>query len=251
MHKYFDYQYDGAPFELFGPGHLLALAIIALTSAFLIWGWNDPSDRARRNGRMFLVSLFLVVELSWHAWNVANGTWNVRQHLPLHTCSISAWASIFVLLTRSYRIYEIIFFIGTAGAIQTLLTPDAGGYGLPHFRAIQTLAGHGMIVVTMVYMTAIEGMRPTWKSLWKTMVLINVYLVLVTAINYVLGSNYMYTLRKPATASLLDFMGPWPWYLLGAEFVALFMFTVLYLPIAFADRRHRLSELRSTRTVSE
>ena len=237
MQQYFDYRYDGAPFELFGPGHLLALAIVFLVVAFLVWGWQNPGESARRRGRLILVAIFLVVEVSWHAWNLVNDSWNVREHLPLHTCSISAWCSIFVLLTRNFRVYEIIFFIGTAGAIQTLLTPDSGSYGLPHFRAIQTLVAHGLIVISMVYMTAVEGLRPTWKSLLKTMLLINVYLVVITGINYILGSNYMYTLRKPATASLLDHMGPWPWYLLSAEFVALLMFTLLSLPLALSDRR--------------
>jgi hypothetical integral membrane protein (TIGR02206 family) len=98
------------------------------------------------------------------------------------------------------------------------------------------LAAHGLIIIAMVYMTAIEGFRPTWKSLWKTMLLINIYLVVVTGINVLLGSNYMYTLHKPATASLLDHMGPWPWYLLSGEMVALAMFTLLFLPIVLSDR---------------
>ena len=239
MQQYFDYHYTGPAFELFGPGHLVALVIVALICSVLIWGWQDPSEDAKRRARFILLAAFMVVEGSWHSWNLANGAWSIRQHLPLHTCSISAWCSIFILLTRSYRVYEIIFFIGTAGAIQTVLTPEAANYGLPHFRAIQTLAGHGMIIIAMVYMTAIEGFRPTWKSVWKTMLVGNIYLVIVTGINVLLGSNYMYTLRKPATASLLDMMGPWPWYLLTAEFAALLMFVLLYLPFALSDWRAR------------
>ena len=32
--------------------------------------------------------------------------------------------------------------------------------------------------------------------------------------NRLLGSNYMFTMHKPASASLLDILGPYPWYLL-------------------------------------
>ena len=237
MQQYFDYHYDGPAFDLFGAGHLLSVAIVTVIAAYLIWGWRNPSERGRQRVRLLIVVTMLLIEVSWHGWNVLNDAWSYRQHLPLHSCSISVWGSIYVVWTRSFRVYEILFFIGTAGAVQTLLTPDAGIYGLPHFRALQTLSAHGMIVIAMTYMTVIEGFRPTWRSLWKTMLVGNVYLVVVTGLNYLIGSNYMYTLRKPATASLLDAMGPWPWYILAGEVVALLMFCLLYLPFAVGNRR--------------
>ena len=96
-----------------------------------------------------------------------------------------------------------------------------------------------MLVIAIVFLAAIEGRRPTWLSLWKTMLMLNVYLVAVTAINYALGSNYMFTMQKPHTASLFDVMGPWPWYLLTAELLAVLLFAMLYLPFALSDRRLR------------
>ena len=198
---------------------------------------DSPSDDGRRRGRQALFwALFLVIT-SWHAWNVAVGAWSTQQHLPLHLCSLSGIVLLYMLATRDYRPSEIVFFIGIIGASQTLITPEAQNFGLPHFRALQTLAGHGLIVIALVFITTIEGMRPTWSSVWKTMVALNVYLVVITPINYLLGSNYMYTLQKPASASLLDLLGPWPWYLFWCEFVALGLCALIYLPFAIADRR--------------
>ena len=248
IEQYFRHDYDGPPFELLGTGHIIALVIVASIVAFLIWGWRNPSEAGKRRGRYLVLAVFLISELSWHAWNLAYGTWNIREHLPLHSCSISALGTLYVLLTRNYRVYEIVFFVGIAGASQTLLTPEAGNYALPHFRAVQTLAAHGMIVIALVYMTTIEGLRPTWSSIWRTMLFGNMYLLFVTGVNVMLGSNYMYTLQKPATTSALDLMGPWPWYLFSAQFLALFLFVLLYLPFAISDRRKRLSSLESAAT---
>jgi len=234
---YFDHDYAGPAFVLFGPGHLAALAVLGAAVAFLVWGWREPGEAGRRRARWLVAGIMIANEIGWHWWNVAGGVWNLQDHLPLHATSLSIWGSILVLLTRNYRVYEIVFFIGIAGAMQALITPSAGIYGLPHYRAFQTLVSHGMVVVAMVYMTRIEGLRPNWSSVWRTMLALNVYLVIVTGINVVLGSNYMYTLARPKTASVLNLFGPWPWYIVMAEFLALGLFVLLYLPFVLADRR--------------
>ena len=237
MDRYFARHYDGPGFELFSLGHWLAIGVITSIVVFLIWGWRDPDESSRRRARFLIAGIMVLNEVGWHTWNIVHSAWSVQEHLPLHATSLSIWGSIFVLITRNYRVYEVVFFIGIVGAVQALITPAAGDYGLPHYRAFQTLISHGMIIVAMVYMTAIEGLRPHWSSIWKTMIAVNVLMLFVTAVNYLLGSNYMFTLRKPATASLFDAMGPWPWYLLFAEFVAVILFALLYLPFALADRR--------------
>lgn len=243
MGQLFSHHYDGPAFVLFGTGHLVYLGIMAAAIAFLIWGWQDPDETAKRRVRLFIAIVMLLNEIAWHAWNLANGTWSVRETLPLHLCGISIWTTIYMLYSRDYRLYEFLFFIGLAGASQAIITPSAGEYGLPHFRAFQTLISHGMLVVALVFIAAIEGRRPTWASIWKTMLALNVYLTFLFAVNCALGSNYMFTMRKPETASLFDFLGPWPWYLVAAEVLAVMLFSLLYLPFALADRRARKAAL--------
>ena len=237
MQQYFVYQYDGGAFELFGTGHLAYLAILAAIIVYLIWGWKDPDEDSKRRARLLIATVMLINEIAWHTWNIAHGVWSIRENLPLHLCGFSIWTTIYMLFARDYRIYEFLFFIGLAGASQAVITPNAGEYGLPHFRALQTLISHGMLVVAMVFIAAIEGHRPTWASIWKTMLALNVYMFLLFGVNSVLGSNYLFIMRKPDTASLFDLMGPWPWYLVVAEFLAVTIFIVLYLPFALSDRR--------------
>ncbi len=205
--------------------------------AFLIWGWKNPSEEAKRRARLTIASIMLLNEIGWHSWNIATGAWTVQVHIPFHLCGVAIWSSIYMLLTRDFRLFGIMFFIGLAGSSQGVFTPPAGEYGFPHYRAFQTLISHGMIVVALVYMTAIEGQRPTWASIWKTMLFLNVYLAFIAVINLVLDSNYLFTRNKPDHVSLFDFMGPWPWYFVTAEVLAVGLFCLLYLPFALTDRK--------------
>jgi hypothetical integral membrane protein (TIGR02206 family) len=55
-------------------------------------------------------------------------------------------------------------------------------------------------------------------------------MVVVGGINAVLGSNYLFIAHKPDAQTLLDVLGPWPWYILSMEVIGLVVFVLLYLP---------------------
>ena len=129
--------------------------------------------------------------------------------------------------------------MGIGGAIQAVITPEAGIYGFPHYRVFQTLVAHGAIVTAGIFMTVVEGFRPTWGSFKRTVIWLNVYALFVTGINLLIGSNYLYTIHKPTTASLIDFLGPWPYYLLALEGIAILLCFLLYLPWLIKDRRSK------------
>ena len=60
------------------------------------------------------------------------------------------------------------------------------------------------------------------------MIALNSYAIAVGAIDRAMGWNYGYLCRKPAVPSLLDYLGPWPWYLVSLEGVALLTFLLLF-----------------------
>jgi hypothetical integral membrane protein (TIGR02206 family) len=235
MEQYFTKDYTGAPFVLFAAPHLIAMGIIAAVCLSLLHFRRVWDENARRRFRYGLAIFLGIAELSWHAWSAYAGLWTFQTNLPLHLCSIFIWLSVIMLVTKNYPIYEMAYFLGIGGAIQAVITPDAGIYGLPHFRAIQTLAAHGGIVLAALYMTWVEGFRPTWKSFKTVVIWTNVYMVIVFFINLALKSNYMFIAHKPDFPSLLDLLAPWPWYILELEVIALAICFVLYLPFMVKD----------------
>ena len=197
---------------------------------------KSRNQRLKDGARFAIAAALIIAESSWHLWNLAIGEWTVQTHLPFHLCAVMLWASVYMLLTRNYRIFEFAYFLGIGGAIQAVLTPEAGVYGFPHYRVFQTLVAHGAIVTAGVFMTAVEGFRPTWGSFWRTVIWLNIYAAVITGVNLLIGSNYLYTIHKPTTASLIDFLGPWPYYLLALEGIAILLCLLLYLPWHIKDR---------------
>lgn len=47
--------------------------------------------------------------------------------------------------------------------------------------------------------------------------------------------NYLFICHKPPTPSLIDALGPWPWYVLSLEGVGLAFFVIYYLPFGIGD----------------
>ena len=233
MGQFFSLDFNGAPFIMFGLPHLAALALLLLVNLSLSRLRGRP--KAIRTVRIGLAWMLVLNELAWHVWNAAVGRWTIQEMLPLHLCSVLVWMTALMLFTENYRIYEFIYLMGIGGAIQAVFTPDIGQYGFPHFRFFQTFLSHGGIITAAMFMTVVQGLRPYPRSILRVFVVMNVYMLIVYMINSILGSNYLFIMHPPETPSLIDALGPWPWYILSLEVIGLFTCVILYLPFAGKD----------------
>jgi hypothetical integral membrane protein (TIGR02206 family) len=234
--QYFSPEFHGQPFVLGSASHVSALVGILLLNLLLL-RCRGAGEDVRRRVRWALALGVWGAELSWHVWNVINGTWSIRYMLPLNMCSLMIWLSGFMLIARNRTLYGLTYFAGIGAAIQYLATPDLGAYGFPHYRYWQAFISHGLLLTTPVYMTLVEGFRPTWKSMFRAILWVNAYAVMVFLLNTYLGSDYLMLNAKPATPSLLDFLPPWPYYLIFMELTGLITFLVLFLPFMTRDRK--------------
>jgi len=231
MERLFAYNYAGPPFVLGSAQHIAAiLALLALNLVLL--RLRGETESLRRCVRTALAIIVWVDEALWHLWNAYHDAWAANFMLPLQLCSMLIWLSGVALLTRNRTLHEFIYLLGVPAAFQYLLTPDLGTYGFPHFRYFQTYISHGLLLTTGLYLTFVEGMRPTWRSVLRVAIGINLVMLFMYPLNRLLGSNYLLINYKPASASILDLFPPWPAYILYMEAIGLLSVLLLMIPFA-------------------
>ncbi|GAA0342851.1 hypothetical protein GCM10008967_36630 [Bacillus carboniphilus] len=126
--------------------------------------------------------------------------------------------------------FEFTYFAGVGSALQAMLTPDISSYTFPHFRYVHFFISHGGIVVANLFFVIVERYLPSFQSLWRAYIYLNLYTFFIFFLNLLLEGNYMYISQKPFNPSLIDYLGPWPWYIIPLEVITLLTFFILYLP---------------------
>lgn len=84
-------------------------------------------------------------------------------------------------------------------------------------------------------MILIFNYRPTKNSFIKSYIITQVYAIVMGLVNYLLDTNYLFLCRKPDTATPLDWMGSWPWYIVNAQIVLIIFWIILYTPYFIKD----------------
>lgn len=221
----------GNPFTPFSRQHLAVVTLTAALSILLALGGRylwAPNQNLLLNRLLTLLIASAVIGWTLIRWQ--QNLFHLKTDLPFDICNLMAITLPFVMWTPSPPIHEILYFTILAGTLQAILTPDIPE-GFPHYSFLKYWIVHCGLVVYIIFITAAFSLYPTWNSIWRAFIFLQFYLLFALAINYLLGSNYLYVMRKPPRASLLDYMGPWPWYILAAEFIALILFALVYLPI--------------------
>jgi hypothetical integral membrane protein (TIGR02206 family) len=217
-----------AHLRLFGLVHLLILAAVPLLAALLAaFHRNHPSSS--RTLRIILAVLLFLSSALNYGYQALHGERMFPDHLPLDLCDVSLYLLIVALLTLKPALFDLAYYYALAGATMSLLTPNLTDT-TPAILTVQFFADHGLMVVSVLYMVWSRQARPRPGSIAWAMLAVNIYAAFAFTFDTVFNTDYMFLRAKPDTVSLLTFLGPWPWYILATEPVALALFLLLYLP---------------------
>lgn len=192
---------------------------------------------------LFACSISLTV-LVFHIYYALFESYDITADLPLYLCSLIALFIPVFTKYRKYWMFEILVFWILGGTFQGVVTPDIA-VGFPSFDYFRFWAVHLGVLIIIFYAIFVFKMRPKLASVFKSYFALQAYVFLMILINYVLSANYFYLLEKPKSASLLDYFGDWPYYIIVVQIILIPYFLLIYLPFYLIERRRKRIEEKS------
>ena len=218
------------------PAYWLAVAIAAAICACLcVTARRRPGPWTGHAARA--LSLVLAADaVVFLGSPVVTGSWHVRTSLPLALCDVALVVAAAACWTQRPLLVELTYFWGLAGTLQAVVTPDLSSR-FPHLQFFEYVVGHEVIVVAALFLIVGLRLRPRPHPVRRVFAVTLGYTALVGAFDAATGSDYMYLAHRPQQWSLLNVLGPWPWYIVSAALVALALLLALDAPFANARRR--------------
>ncbi|MEV0031151.1 TIGR02206 family membrane protein [Nocardia sp. NPDC050793] len=199
-------------FSAYGLSHWIVLALFAVGAVLVVViGRKHRNDTAaRRFSRTFGVvtlGLYLAIYLST-LFPPA-----LSRSVPLRLTDLATIVAGYALLTHERWAYALTYYWCLTLSTQALISPALQSPDFPNYEFLAFWAIHLAVVWAAIYLTWGIGMHPTWRSYWFAVAVTVAWVAVTFVFNSLADTNYGFVNRKPSTLSLLDVLGPWPWYL--------------------------------------
>lgn len=236
LEYFFRYETEISPAEswqLYGPTHLGALALMAVCGAFICYRYCRGTAAVRGHWRKGLAWAMIGLELFKDLELIVTGYFNVS-YLPLHMCGIS----LFICLADAYcptdAGRQLLYALGMPGAMAALLFADWTIYPPGNFRFWQSFLTHMFIVVYVLMQMKAGELRPNPKTVWKCAVFLFIVVPPIYALNKYWNVNFMF-LNTPSPGSPLEPFAVWfgnPGYLIPFILLLFIVWVLMYFPFS-------------------
>lgn len=241
--KYFFSNGNEGEFKYFTLAHFIPLILLGVV-IFLIYKFKDKirDYKHEDNVRLTLAFLCILTEMSYY-WRLVAITSlhpNPTDHLPISVCGWVIIFSSFLVVTKKQTLFDITYFWLFSGTLFALLTPTViTACGPTRFRYYQFWLEHTLGYIVLFYMIFVHKMRPSIKSMFKSLVALVVLAIIAIYVNHLLpGANYLFVAMPEDAPSFLDILpSNYALRLLIMGLVVLTLFFVSYIPWLAKDQK--------------
>ena len=223
--------------------HVGAIAAVVLITAGLTIGARVHPGRWLTIVSRTLAILIVIAEPSYWVTEIQHGTWSARYDLPLQLSNASELVAAAALWWPKPVLVELTYFWGLGAVLQALATPDFTQH-FPDPAYFRFYITHGGVFAAAFFLVLGRRIFPRPGAPLRVFLITIAFTAIVGLADVVTGGNYMYLRVKPAAGTLLNLMGPWPWYIASGALLAVVLLTILNTPFwllrrrTLGDRRH-------------
>lgn len=233
-------------FKNYSTEHFVSVIIFIIIGIMFIYIGKDYLKNEARHRFIIVLMLFIfLVQLAKIPVYLYAGVFDYKEDLPLHLCNISPIFMFFAYLFRNRLAWSVFFLWIMAGTFQSLFTPTLTE-SFPHFEWWRYWIIHVWLVTGSFYGIIVLGYKMKFKDIFYGLFWINILAFSVYFINISIGSNYMFMVGKPDGKTMYDLLGDWPIYIIQLEFVALLLFSLIYLPFYLTERSSKMRGIYTT-----
>ena len=218
-------------FDLFGNDHILSIILIIIF--YVLFLCFNEKIGIKNKSKIFPIVLsftILSLDISEDIIRYITGYYSIEKDLPLQLCAIGIYVAVVALLKKNQIAFELIFYWGLVGASQAILTPDSDLFELKIFF-IYSQPYHSALIFAVLWLVIKCNMRMQIEYIPRVVLITNLVVVVVSVINYLLDSNYMFLRVKPNSVSPF-LIGDWPVYIIMVQF---FSIVIVFLFIKIQD----------------
>lgn len=203
------------PFEAFGLSHGVAVIVLAVVAAALIvLGRRLAGTRTQLRVSRAIAVAYAAVLVPIQVYPLLPGRDGILHSLPLQLCDLAAMAMVWALWSHSPVAFALTYYWGLTLTSQAFASPELNGPDFPSLQFLSFFGMHGLVLWAAIYLTWGVGLRPNWRGYRITLLVVVGWAAVMFVFNQVAGTNYGFLNAKPTTTSVLDLLGPWPYYLL-------------------------------------
>jgi hypothetical integral membrane protein (TIGR02206 family) len=229
---------EAGRFHAYGTSHQVVIVVLLVGAVLLVRFGRSHAGQAgadRLGKALALAILLFMVPLQ--VLYLTPAYWSLQRTLPLNLCDLAWMVAAYALWTHRRWAVALTYYWGLTLSTQAVITPDlAKDFPDPGFLLFWGM--HLLIVWSAVYVAWGLRLTPDWRSYRTAVGLTAAWAVTAFAFNEVAGTNYGFLNAKPPTASILDLLGPWPWYVLAEVVIVCVVWALVTWPwVALARRR--------------
>ena len=208
--------------------HVIFGTISTVLCIAAVWVYSNSSDEIKMVFLQTTSYLVIFNEIAFQVNMIYYGMWSYKTSLPLEMCYISA---LLVPLYPKYKNYQPLknwfFFAGFGGSLFAFINTNLSQMDQIYI-SIHYFFAHGLVIFVMLSIV-IDGYRPSWYDYLDAIKWTTFLVLIILSINYIIGSNYMFTFEKPEGVNFTLLMPGWPYYFFIMLSIGLCFYTLMMI----------------------